>query len=140
MNFNCNWLILNMVFSVNITLKHSFVLPPPCPQFIHQSFIHSESLSSAALHNNLHNNLHPPSFCYLCPTPPCLAAKPLLLMAQFRFFNTVSYLSTLKSLYRYSRYASLFLQKWMNFRKSYKRPLTPPSFSENHVADLFQDS
>ena len=31
--------------------------------------------------------------------------------------------------------------KQMNFRKSSKRPLTlPPSFSENHVADLFRNS
>ena len=33
----------------------------------------------------------------------------------------------------------LTLPKRMNFRKSPKRPLTPPpSFSENHVANLYQ--
>ena len=30
------------------------------------------------------------------------------------------------------------LQKRMNFRKSSKRPLTPPSFSENHIADFLK--
>ena len=35
---------------------------------------------------------------------------------------------------------SLTLPKRMNFRKSSKRPLTPPpSFSENHVADFLSD-